>query len=220
MLNTLITSALTASLLFTPATGSENLVGQALVAGPAESAGELVANPRILALETLDLANRYPVESVSKGFKENILIALGYLAFQDDVLEDGFALTLNPGEVFAFHNKGILPEFKEDKIVTQESDFTTNTGYKVVAGLGGNGVCHLASLMNKVASEAGLEVIAPTNHNFAEIPGIDRKYGTSISTRNGPERQNLYIRNVYDFPVRLRFVQNGQLLALMVLRAI
>ena len=40
MLDTLITSALTTSLLFVPVTGSEILAGQALVAGPADSAGE------------------------------------------------------------------------------------------------------------------------------------------------------------------------------------
>lgn len=209
MLETLITSVLTTSLLFAPVTGSEILTGQGLVA---EQAGELVVSQKVLARESLDLGNRYPVESISEGFKENILIALGFLNSSNPG-----GLILQPGEVFAFHNKGILPEFKENKIITQESDFTTNTGYKVVAGLGGNGVCHLASLMNLAASKAGLEVTAPTPHSFAKIPGIEAEYGTSISTRNGPERQNLYIKNTYDFPVRLEFVLDGDLLTLKVL---
>ncbi len=165
----------------------------------------------ILSSEKLDLSRRYPVVSVSEGFKENILIALGYLASQDDVLE------LKPGEVFAFHKKGILPEFNESKIVSQESDFTTNTRYKVVAGLGGNGVCHLASLINKAASKAGLEVTAPVNHNFAVIEGIEREYGTSISTRNSPERQNLYVKNNLGFTVRFQFNLEGEVLTLKIL---
>lgn len=209
MLNTLITSALTTSLLFVPVTGSEILAGQAPVAG---QEGELVENPGILAVETLDLSNRYPVESISEGFKENILIALGFLNSSNLA-----GLILQPREVFAFHNKGILLEFKENKIITQESDFTTNTGYKVVAGLGGNGVCHLASLMNKAANKAGLTVTAPTSHSFAKIPGIEAEYGTSISTRNSPERQNLYIKNNFDFAVQFKFFLVGDNLSLTIL---
>jgi len=200
MINTILTTALSASLIFTPIpSGDLNVAGQA---------GQLVeAGHQVLSSEIMDLNNRYSVASISNGFKENILIALKYL---------GLEIRLKPNEVFAFHDKGILPEFKESKIITQESDFTTNYGYKVVAGLGGNGVCHLASFMNWVASEAGLEVVAPTNHNFATIPGIDKKYGTSISTRNSPERQNLYIRNNFDFPVEIRFFLLGNNLILTV----
>ena len=200
MINTILTTALSASLIFTPIpSGDLNVAGQA---------GQLVeAGHQVLASEVMDLGSRYSVASISNGFKENILIALKYL---------GLEIRLKPNEVFAFHDKGILPEFKESKIITQESDFTTNYGYKVVAGLGGNGVCHLASFMNWVASEAGLEVVAPTNHNFAAIPGIDKKYGTSISTRNSPERQNLYIRNNFDFPVEFRFFLLGNNLILTV----
>lgn len=214
MIETLIASALATSILLAPATGLETLAGQALVAGQAltEQAGELVTNQKVLAQESLDLGDRYPVESISEGFKENILIAVGFLNSSNPG-----GLVLQPGEVFAFHNKGILPEFKENKIITQESDFTTNTGYKVVAGLGGNGVCHLASLMNKAANKAGLAVTAPTSHSFAKIPGIEPEYGTSISTRNSPERQNLYIKNTFDFPVKLEFGLDGDLLTLKVL---
>lgn len=203
MLNALVSSALTASLLLTPVYG-----GGVTVAG---QAGQLAENPKILASETLDLSNRYPVASVSEGFKENILIAVGYF-----YIDNPSGMILKPGEIFAFHKKGLLPEFKDKITVSQDSDFTTNTGYKVVAGLGGNGVCHLASLMNLAASKSGLEVVSPTNHNFAKIPGIDAKFGTSISTRNSPENQNLYIKNNFDFPVRLQFSLEGNQLGLAV----
>jgi len=207
MIETIIASALATSLLLVPVTGLETLTAQSLVAQVSES-----QPPKVLAQESLDLGNRYPVEDISKGFKENILIALNYL---NSTGAEG--IVLQPGEVFAFHNKGILSELKENKIITQDSDFTTNTGYKVVAGLGGNGVCHLASLMNKAASKAGLAVTAPTSHSFARIPGIEPEYGTSISTRNSPDRQNLYIKNTFDFPVRLEFSLDGDLLTLKVL---
>ncbi len=198
MINTITSALLSASILLMPVNG-----GEALVAG---QAGQMVENPIILSSAVMDLSYRYPVESVSEGFKENILVALGYIG----------NFTLQPGEVFAFHQKGILSEFREDKIVSQDSDFTTNTGYKVVAGLGGNGVCHLASLMNMAAINAGLVATAPTNHNFTAIPGIDKQYGVSISTRNSPERQNLYIRNNFEFPVRFGFTLNGDLLTLSI----
>jgi len=224
MLNTFVSTALSVSLFLTPVSA-----GDIFVAG---QAGQLVEQNRILASETMDLANRYPVVSVSEGFKENILIALSYFASagqseelsitggaipQGDTLQaQKLSILLNPGEVFAFHKKGILPEFKESKIVSQESDFTTNYGYKVVAGLGGNGVCHLASLINLVARKAGLEVVSPTNHNFAPIPGIEKEFGVSISTRNSPERQNLYVKNNLDKPVLFRFSLTGDRLQLAV----
>ncbi len=204
MFDLFVSAALSASLILTPVS-----IGDVSVTR--QTASLILGQYSVLSSEKLDLSKRYPVAIVSEGFKENILIALGYLAFQDNVLE------LRPGEVFAFHKKGILAEFKESVIISQESDFTTNTGYKVVAGLGGNGVCHLASLVNKAASKAGLEVTAPVNHNFAVIEGIEREYGTSISTRNSPDRQNLYIKNNFDYPVRFKFVLNGDILVLSVI---
>jgi len=66
--------------------------------------------------------------------------------------------SLNPGEVFAFH-ANVLPEF-ENPVITMNSKFYIEEGYKAIGGLGGNGVCHLASLINWVGSEAGLEVTA------------------------------------------------------------
>lgn len=211
MTNLIVSTALTATLLFSqPTTDSFRVAG---------SAGQLVEN-HVLSSESLNLSNRYPVKRTSDGFSENIFIALNYLALQGKNYKGGkgnfsFSLILNPNEVFAFH-KNVLPKFKQDKIITQESGFLKSDGYRVVAGLQGNGVCHLASLMNLVASEAGLEVTAPVNHNFAQIPGIDKKYGTSIYyLPNGGEisqRQNLYIRNTKEYPVEFKFSLTEDLL--------
>jgi len=201
MINTLVATALTVSLLL-------SLPGEI---GPvAGQTAQLVPNETILASESLDLGSRSPVPSVNEGFKENILRALDYLE-----KVDGGKLVIHPDEVFAFH-KNILPEFRQNWIITQESGFRVKDGYKYVAGLAGNGVCHLASLMNLVASEAGLEVTAVVNHDFAKIPGIDREFGTSIYFLPGggsvTERQNLYIRNNQDFTVEFRFNLEGDFL--------
>lgn len=211
MTNLIVSTVLTASLLFSQPT---------MVSPVAESAGQLVQR-QVLASETMDLSYRYPTKSISDGFRENILLVLHYLALQGDSLEDqGVSLIVLPGEVFAFH-KNILPEFKQGKIITQESGFLKKEGYVSVAGLQGNGVCHLASLMNFVATEAGLEVTAPMNHNFARIDGIDKKYGTSIYyLPNGGEssqRQNLYIRNNREYPVEFRFSLEERLLTFSIL---
>lgn len=211
MINSVFSLALSAALLLSqPQIKAESSSAQV-------SQGS-VAQKEVLASESFDLDNRYPAKSVSEGFKENILIALGYLAAESKDIqqrEEGdfvFSLILEPGEVFAFHSQ-ILPEFKNTKIITQKSGFLPKDGYKTIAGLAGNGVCHLATLMNWVASEAGLEVTAPTNHDFAAIPGIDRKYGTSIYfTEAGgsvTERQNLYLKNNKDYSVSFVFSLKG-----------
>ena len=170
-----------------------------------ENSADLASQNQVLASAEMDLSTRYPVESVNEGFKENILTAVYYFIL--DSSSEGI-ITLNPGEVFSFHNQ-ILPEFKGGKIITQKSGFLTKDGYKYVAGLAGNGVCHLASLMNMVASQAGLGVIAPTSHSFAKIPGVEPQYGTSIkyypNGGSNTQRQNLYIRNNFDFPVYFSF---------------
>jgi vancomycin resistance protein YoaR len=201
MLNAILSAGLALSVLLSTPSASISVPEANIIAG---QSGEIRLEKKILASETMDLNTRYPVESVSEGFKENILIAVNYLQKNE--------IVIRPGEVFAFH-KNIMPEFKKDKIITQESGFIAKDGYKYVAGLAGNGVCHLASLMNEVAQEAGLEVTAPTNHNFANIPGIDKKYGTSIKyVENGgsvSERQNLYIKNNNNVPIKFEFTLEG-----------
>ena len=164
---------------------------------------------QVLAEESLDLTMREPNQTANQGYADNILLALHYL--KGDVtlpidwqtIREPFTISfvLQPGEIFAFH-ENVLAEFAHPA-VTMNSEFLTTEGYKSVWGLGGNGVCHLASLMNWVASEAGLEVVAKANHSFALIPGISQEYGTSI--RSQSPSQNLYIINSLDQPVNFTF---------------
>lgn len=199
MSNIILTTVLTASLLLSQPGEATPVAGQT---------GQLVVSQAVLASESLNLNERYPVSSVSDGFKENILLAVSFLE-----KANGGVLILQPAEVFAFH-KNILPQFQDEKIITQESGFGVKDGYKVIAGLPGNGVCHLASLMNKAAQEAGLSVTAEVNHNFAAIPGIEREYGTSIyfmpGGGNNSAAQNLYIQNNKDYAVEFKFSLEGE----------
>lgn len=168
----------------------------------------------VFAEHFLDLTIRDEDTNANQAFADNILLALHYLKgdvkgskVNWDWARQPFevSFTLQPGEIFAFH-ANVLPEFS-NPVVTMNSEFFTYEGYKSVWGLGGNGVCHLASLINWVATEAGLEVIAPNGHNFALIPGVPKEYGTSI--RSQSQNQNLYIRNSMDCPVAFEFEING-----------
>lgn len=169
----------------------------------------------VLAEKSLDLTIRSPEPQGNQGFADNILLALHYLKenvenpkIDWDLVRKPFEVSfiLQPGEVFAFH-ANVLPEFK-NPAYTMNSKFFTYEGYKAVYGLGGNGVCHLASLMNWAASEADLEIVAKANHNFAPVPGVPKEFGTSI--RSQDKNQNLYIENSFDFPVTFEFKVNNK----------
>ena len=174
----------------------------------------------ILAEHELDLTNRLPVEYGSQVFADNILLSLHYLKgdveqpLDWDKIREPFevSFTLKPGEVFAFHSNS-LPEF-ENPAMTMNSRFFMEEGYKSLAGLGGNGVCHLVSLINWTASEAGLEVTALANHSFAPIPGVPREFGTSI--RSQSPNQNLYIKNGFEVPVEFEFGADSQKVVLKI----
>lgn len=177
----------------------------------------------ILAEHFLNLTIRDEDANASQGFADNILLALHYLKGDIEGPKINWekarapfevSFTLQPGEVFAFHGN-ILAEFA-NSVVTMNSEFMTYEGYKSVWGLGGNGVCHLASLMNWVATEAGLEVVALNNHNFAPIPGIPKDYGTSI--RSQSPNQNLYIINNFDYPVVFKFMASSRIVNLSLLQ--
>jgi len=156
-----------------------------------------------LAEHELDLTNRLPEEYGNEVFAYNILLALEYLGADNFVLQ--------PGEVFAFHSNS-LPEFVPS--VTMNSRFFMEEGYKSLAGLGGNGVCHLASLLNWTASNAGLEVTALANHSFAPVPGVPKEFGTSI--RSQSKNQNLYIKNNLEAPVKFEFKVDGESVVLRI----
>jgi hypothetical protein len=167
---------------------------------------------KVLAERALDLETRAESDYVNEVFKFNILLALDYFDY-------GF--TLEPGKVFAFHEK-VLAEFKDEPLKISRTHYTLKEGYKVVSGLPGNGVCHLATLMNWVATEGGLEVTAKVNHNFAPVPGVPLEYGTSIrfmpDGSGNSANQNLYIKNTLGFPVKFVFKTESDLVKLKITR--
>jgi len=183
------------------------VVSTQLLTGSAQSA-------QVLGVENMSLQDRYPVESVNTVFKDNILLSLAYLrgSQSHDKSVDWasvekpftYAFTLQPGEVFAFH-QDVLPEFAGKVVKTMDSTFGGTDGYKSDGYLFGDGVCHMATILNWAASDAGLRVVAPTPHDFANIPDIPKKYGTAIyfnpGTPGSNALQNLYIQNTKEKPV-------------------
>jgi len=199
-----------------------------------ETDGNLISplaenRPVVLAEHQLDLRTRNKNPLVNEVFADNILLALHYFAGDGQKVKDNwekirqpfkFSLILQPEEVFVFHND-LLPEFRGERIKSSQTDYSVREGYRVVGGLSGNGVCHLASLMNWTAAEAGLEVVAKVNHNFHPIPGVPRQYGTSIRSLpkgTNSQRQNLYLKNPFAFPITFSFEVNGQLVNLKLLK--
>lgn len=180
----------------------------------------------LLAEHQISLGDRYPVPSVNQVFKDNILLTLHYL---DNTVPSSdkvdwsqveqqpfhYQFTLNSGQVFAFHND-VLPEYQNEVIKTTNANFNYQQGFKSDGYLYGDGVCHLASLMDWVATDANLQVYAPTNHDFAVIPEISKQYGVSIYYSPGMsetnEKNNLYIKNDQNYPITFVFdYSNDQL---------
>ncbi len=164
----------------------------------------------ILASQTLDLSNRDKNPFINQVFKYNILLAVHNLG----------NFVLNPGEAFAFHNN-ILPEYQDKVVQTIASEFNAKEGYQSAGGIIGDGVCHLASFLNWVSSEANLETEARVNHDFRPIPGIPREYWTSIrysQQGHNSQNQNLYIKNSLNFPVEFKFTLTGDSLEIKIIR--
>jgi len=178
----------------------------------------------ILAKETLDLTKRSQSKEVNEIFRDNILLILHYLkgdekSFVDhdrktewEKIREPFEIEfrLKPGETFAFHDK-LLAEFEGKVTKTIPVKYEAREGFKVVDGLYGNGVCHLATLMNWVATEARLESVALVNHDFFPVPETPQKYGVAIYYTGEDEarRQNLYIINTLNIAVILKFFSNS-----------
>jgi len=182
-----------------------------------------------LASESISLDNRQPNKSVNDVFKDNILLNTAYLSGKvtkkADVKWDEirkpfeYRFTLMSGEAFAFH-EDVLEEYKNSLVKTTNANFNFTDGFKSDGYLMGDGVCHLASLMYWVSKTAGLNAYAPTNHNFAVIPEIDKEFGVSIYKMPGNysanTKQNLYITNKNEYPVVFEFIYNGNLLKLSI----
>lgn len=173
---------------------------------------------QVVASHEISLQSRYPVESVSEVFKDNILLNLAYMegkvTSKNDINWDEikksfhYELSLNPGEVFAFHDD-VLDEYKGKPGKTTRAHFNSEEGFKTDGYLFGDGVCHLASLIYWVAKEANLDAKAPTNHDFMQIPEIGREYGVSIYSspysRGSNAQQNLYVTNNKNKPISFMF---------------
>ena len=173
---------------------------------------EVKVSEQVLAKQSLSLDVRARGKHINEVFKFNILLA---------VKKFGHGFTLQPGETFAFH-ENVLPKFRNSSLRTGWTKYEAGEGYQTVLGLAGNGVCHLASLMDWAASEAGLEVAAPVSHNFALVPGVPKKYGASIHycpRGCNSANQNLYIRNNFDFPVKFTFETAKNNLSLTISRS-
>lgn len=164
-------------------------------------AGEyILGTQNVRAEHAFSLSNRYADPGVNDVFRYNILHTLERMDAKS------YSFTLNPGEVFAFHDD-VLPQFKGRVAQTMNAHFNYEDGFKSDGYLMGDGVCHLASLLYWAARDAGLATLVPTNHNFADIPEVPKEYGVSIFAYD--PMQNLYITNTFDKPVRFTFVVNA-----------
>lgn len=175
-----------------------------------------------LASRTYSMEERYNVPSVNHVFKDNILLTLKYMdgsvKVKNDIswpdVEKPFhsEFSLNPGEGFAFHDQ-ILPEYKDLIVKTTNSHFDSTGGFISDGYLYGDGVCHLASFIHMVALDAGLTSVSLARHDFAKINEVPREFGVSIKYMPGEfsnsSRQNLYIVNSLDKPVRFNFDYDG-----------
>ena len=173
---------------------------------------------KYLAAQQISLEKRYENKFVNDVFKDNILLNLSYLGGKVTRREDikwediekaySYSFILLPGKTFAFHDD-VLPQYKDSLVKTTNAHFNYDDGFKSDGYLMGDGVCHFASLIYWVAKEAGLEAYAPSNHNFAVIPEIDKEYGVAIYKMPGQsytsQMQNLYITNNKENPVAFEF---------------
>lgn len=172
----------------------------------------------LLASREISLQNRYENKFVNDVFKDNILLSLAYLgnriySSRDIKWEEiskpfQYEFKLEPNKTFAFH-EDVEDKYKNSLVKTTNAHFNFTDGFKTDGYLFGDGVCHLASLINWVAKEAGLSVEAPTNHNFAPIPDIPKEYGVSIYnnpvSKGANALQNLYITNNRSKTISFKF---------------
>jgi hypothetical protein len=186
-----------------------------LVTNPAKP--QVVGNSSVvLASHSFSLEDRYDNASVNDVFKDNILLAMGYmdgkvtnktdLSWNTVEAPFQYTFTLEPGQEFAFQNH-TLPDYSKNVVKTTNSNFMWIEGYKSDGFLVGDGVCHLASLMYWTAKDAGLTAYAPSNHNFAKINDIPKEYGVAIQSPS-PEG-NLYIVNNLEKSVNFVFNYDG-----------
>lgn len=184
--------------------------------------GQVSAPPpssyNLLASHEISLEKRYEVKSVSDVFKDNILLNLAYMRqsvpqakeinWEDIKKPFYFEFRLEPNQTFAYHDD-VLDKYKQSLVKTTQAHFNAAEGFKTDGYLYGDGVCHLASLLYWVAKDANLDSLAPTNHNFMDIPEIAREYGVSIYSnpfsKGSNAQQNLYITNNKQNSIKFTF---------------
>lgn len=173
---------------------------------------------QVVAKKELPLDDRYSNKFVNDVFKDNILLNLAYLRGQVTSKKDLnweevskpflYEFRLDPQKTFAFH-EDVDSKYKDSLVKTTNAHFNSQEGFKTDGYLFGDGVCHLASVINWAAQEAGLKVEAPTNHNFANIPDVPKQFGVSIYSspfsKGSNSLQNLYITNNKNQPITFRF---------------
>lgn len=215
MIQTVVASFITASILALSTASPSNLPQDKVELGSS----------------SMSLDHRLEVKSANDIYKDNILLNLAYLSGEvktkDDIdweqIRKPFILqfSLELGQRFAYHDQ-VLNEYKNGIVLTTNSHFNAIEGYKTDGNLYGMGVCHLASLIHRAALSAGLESIAPTNHDFASINEIPKEYGVSIYSNPDSfamsAKQNLYIRNNLDSKVDFSFDFDGVNLKVSVLK--
>lgn len=182
-----------------------------------------IYTPQDLSSHQISLNNRQPDPYINQVFKHNILLNVAYLegrvsnASQINSVEiaqpRSYQFTLKPGESFAFHDS-VMEKYKGRVVKTGGAHFNGAEGFLHDGYLMGDGVCHLASLFYKVAEDAGLEVEAQANHDFAVIPEISKEESKAVYfDPNNPatsQRQNVYITNNKEFPVTFVIVYDGE----------
>lgn len=182
-----------------------------------------------IAQRELPLNNRQPDKYVNEIYRDNILLNMAYL--QGKVTKRGeinwdevkkpfhYEFVLNPKQTFAFHDD-IYTQYMESIVKTTDARFNFDDGFKSDGYLVGDGVCHLASLINWAAQDAKLDVYAPTDHNFAKIEDVPKEYGVSIYYYPGRTlanaKQNLYITNNRPNPVTFGFDYQNDLLKISI----
>lgn len=201
-----------------------SLISNLLIASPS-------AQPaHILGTREFSLEKRYNDKWVSDVFKDNILLNIAYMRgivknpsnvnWEEVRKPFHYEFNLEKGQVFAYH-EDVLPEYKGKVVKTTGAHFSSYEGFKYDGWLVGDGVCHLASLINWAARSAGLEVLSPTNHDFAAINQVPREFGVAIYDVPGQtssnELQNLYIRNNKDKEVSITFDYDGENLKISVI---
>lgn len=189
-----------------------------------------VPTRRVLAVRELSLQNRQPDKWVNGIFEDNILLTLAYarnkvknskeIDWNEVKKPFEYTITLSPGELFAFH-EDVLSEYKNKKVVTTNAHFNYQQGFKYDGFLVGDGVCHLASLIYWAGQDAQLHVKAPTNHDFAHIENVPKKYGVSIFYMPGNAYanalQNVYLTNNREKAIDIQFTYNGEKLKVAII---